>query len=492
MTQGSRPRPGGPRPGRPQPRGTSQQRRTGPSAAQVAAGPVAGAAEDRVPADRDGRLGLRGPAVPAAGRRRAGVRREGPLRGRRDGDPAGDPRHDHRPQRRRPRGVRRRPDDHRRPAADGEERQRDRDDPGPPPRRGLLRHAHPAAQAGHPVPVRRPAGALHAGEVGRRRDRPSRLQGHRHPARPGPDLPGRRRRRQPGRLHQRPGRRRRGRRADVRHDAVGQGRLRVVRDRRRQPDPARRQQHGPAAQRPRPPADHRPRRAVVHPARRPLRGPGLRRLVGLGRRDGHPHRAAPRARRLPDVRRQPAEPVLQGQPRLPRAARRLRAGLGREGADRLVADRRRQGHPEHQDHRPVEPAARRPGDPRLLRAPQAAPDADRRDREVLQHRHRARGQPVQAQGALRLPPQVRPRCAHRDRRAGRDPGRAEQLEGLVADQPGHHRLRAGPGRQRRPDGRRGQHRGQRRRLREAEPGQGPGDHLRRGRRRARPPPPRTG
>ena len=42
---------------------------------------------------------------------------------------------------------------------------------------------------------------------------------------------------------------------------------------------------------------------------------------------------------------------LQGQPRLPRAARRLRAGLGREGADRLVADRRRQGHPEHQDHR---------------------------------------------------------------------------------------------------------------------------------------------
>ena len=40
----------------------------------------------------------------------------------------------------------------------------------------------------------------------------------------------------------------------------------------------------------------------------------------------------------------------------------------------------------------VPPSCRsqRPGDPRLLPARQAAPDADRRDREVLQHRHRAR------------------------------------------------------------------------------------------------------
>ena len=84
--------------------------------------------------------------------------------------------------------------------------------------------------------------------------RRARLQGDRHPSRPGADLPRRGRRGQPRRLHERQRRRRRGRRADVRHDAVRQGRLRDLRDRRRQPDPARRQQHGAAQERARPAA----------------------------------------------------------------------------------------------------------------------------------------------------------------------------------------------------------------------------------------------
>ena len=45
---------------------------------------------------------------------------------------------------------------------------------------------------------------------------------------------------------------------------------------------------------------------------RPRRRPGLRRQLRLGRRDGHPHRASCSALgRLPDVRRQPADPVAQ-------------------------------------------------------------------------------------------------------------------------------------------------------------------------------------
>ena len=69
---------------------------------------------------------------------------------------------------------------------------------------------------------------------------------------------------------------------------------------------------------------------------------------GVGRGDGHPHGRDARAGRLPDVRRQQT-PLAAPKDDLgsPRAERRLRAGLGREGADRLRADRRRQGQPAH-------------------------------------------------------------------------------------------------------------------------------------------------
>ena len=115
------------------------------------------------------------------------------------------------------------------------------------------------------------------------------------------------------------------------------------------------------AQRQGPAAHHRPRRAVVHPAGAPLRRPGVPRPVRLGRRDGHPHRRAARRGGLPDVRPQPALPVEEGGHRRAGAARRLRARVGREGAHRLVPDRRRQGHPEHPDHRPQRAARCRTG-----------------------------------------------------------------------------------------------------------------------------------
>ena len=102
---------------------------------------------------------------------------------------------------------------------------------------GLLRRARTAPQARHPLPVHRPSGPVDRGPAVVRRDHRPRLQGHRHPPRPAPVLPRGRRGRQPGRFHERRGRRRRGRRADVRHPAVGQGRLGDVRGRRRQPIP---------------------------------------------------------------------------------------------------------------------------------------------------------------------------------------------------------------------------------------------------------------
>ena len=146
----------------------------------------------------------------------------------------------------------------------------------------------------------------------------------------------------------------------------------------------------PPQERARPRADHRPRRAVVHPARAAHRGAGLRRLVGLGRRDGHPHRRAARARRLPDLRRQPADAVAQDATSAPaRCATSTSPARWRRCSPRPSLIDAGKVTPEHPDHRALGAAARRPGDPRLLPARQAPPDADRRDREVLQHRHGA-------------------------------------------------------------------------------------------------------
>jgi cell division protein FtsI (penicillin-binding protein 3) len=74
------------------------------------------------------------------------------------------------------------------------------------------------------------------------------------------------------------------------------------------------------------------------------------------------HRRDPRAGRLPDLRRQQARQGSQGRPRQPGAQRRLRAGVGREGADHVVAHRRRQGHPAHPVHHPGRAPRARPGD----------------------------------------------------------------------------------------------------------------------------------
>ena len=122
--------------------------------------------------------------------------------------------------------------------------ERDRHDPGPPARRRLLRRARPAAQAGHPLPVHRPAGPGHQGPGGRRRDR---RQAASRASTPGAT-----------RCATYPA-------DDVAANLVGfmndegdaaegaelmfdthagrQGRLGDVRDGRRQPHPARRQQH---------------------------------------------------------------------------------------------------------------------------------------------------------------------------------------------------------------------------------------------------------
>ena len=113
-----------------------------------------------------------------------------------------------------------------------------------------------------------------------------------------------------------------------------QGRLGDLRDRRRQPDPARREHRGQAGRRQGPDPDHRPRRPVVRPA-----GVAQRRTTGQGavrhgRRDGRQDRRDHRVRRLPVLRREPADEVTQRRPRLARPERRLRAGLGAEGDDR--------------------------------------------------------------------------------------------------------------------------------------------------------------
>ena len=169
-------------------------------------------------------------------------------------------------------------------------------------RRRLLHGAQAAARQGQPLRVPRPPRPLDAGHRRPPGGRGPRLRRAVDPPRPGAQLPGPRHRRQPGRLHgdrqalRRPG-------GDLQQGALGQGRQREVRGRRRQPDPARRQHHGPGGRRPGPAHHHRPRPAVVHPAGAP---PGRReRRRQLRHRGGHglPDRRGPRAGRRPDVRR---------------------------------------------------------------------------------------------------------------------------------------------------------------------------------------------
>ena len=162
----------------------------------------------------------------------------------------GQPRHDHRPQRRPARGVGRRPDDRRRPDADREARQRDRHDPRPPARPRLLRPAAASCASRTPsfqyiarrVPSTKAEAVVadHRRRAATRASTPGATRCATYPAEDvAANLVG---------FMNAERRRRRGRRADVRHDAVRQGRLGDLRDRRRQPDPARRQQHR-AAQR---------------------------------------------------------------------------------------------------------------------------------------------------------------------------------------------------------------------------------------------------
>ena len=66
---------------------------------------------------------------------------------------------------------------------------------------------------------------------------------------------------------------------------------------------------------------------------------------------------------------------------------------------------------------PSAAARARPHDRRLVPARRDPPDHGRCDRALLQHRPRARRDPVRAPAAARLPAALRPRLAHRPRRA---------------------------------------------------------------------------
>ena len=100
--------------------------------------------------------------------------------------------------------------------------------------------------------------------------------------------------------------------------------------------------------------------------------------------------------------RTPAGGRRQG-PRVPGDDRRLRAGLGGEGAHPQRAHRRRQGHRAHPRHGAAGAAQRRPRHPRLVRPRHLAPDARRRARPVVQHRHGAGRAQLRDRPAARLP-----------------------------------------------------------------------------------------
>ena len=139
-------------------------------------------------------------------------------------------------------------------------------------------------------------------------------------------------------------------------------------------------------------------------------------------RDGHPHRRDPRAGRRADLRRQQAGRGRGGRPGLPRDERHLRARLGREGAHRLLAHRRRQGLPAPEVQGARQPGPPGPRDRRLVRPRPDPADARRHHREVVQHRHRAGSRRLLARAAGVVPPTLRPGPEDQHRRARRDPG----------------------------------------------------------------------
>ena len=232
----------------------------------------------------------------------------------------------------------------------------------------------------------------------------------------------------------------------------------ALRGRRRQPDPAR-HQRGHQGRRRRRTCTTTIDRDLQWYTQRVLRQAvveGARRVRDRGDH-GLAHRRDPRRRRLPDLRRRRPGGLRRPRPRGPLAQPALRAGLGREGADALRADRRRPDDRPHEVHGARQPGPPGPRHPRLLRArhPEAHPGRD--PGQVLQHRHRAGRRPVQAGRAAGLPQRVRPRAAHRRRprcRVARHPARPVDV-----DRPdrGPHRVRPVALGHRRPDGRRGQH-----------------------------------
>ena len=265
----------------------------------------------------------------------------------------------------------------------------------------------------------------------------------------------------------------------VRQAALRQRRLGALPGQRRQPDPARCQHHREGRRRRGPAHHHRPRPAVVRPAGAPPDGGGRPGRVRHRDRDGLAHRRAARAGRPPDVRRhQAARRVARG-PRLAGDERRLRARLGREGADHVVAHRRRQGDAAHQAARAAPAVPPGPPDQGLVRPRHDQPDPGRRAGQVVQHRHRAGGRPDEPGRPEPLPALVRPRPQDRHRGARRDrrhhPGRSAAD---LADQ-GPDGLRAVPVGQRGADDGGHQHHRQRRGAGLPERHLGSGHHRRR-------------
>ncbi len=240
-----------------------------------------------------------------------------------------------------------------------------------------------------------------------------------------------------------------------------------------------------AHQRHRPAHHPRPRPPVVRPTgAAPDRGGRACRLRLRGRPahgDGRDHGPG----RPPDVRRLRPAAVAGGGPGVPRHERRLRAGLGGEGADPERPHRLRRGHPADQDRGAAGAAPRRTRHRRLVPARPDQADPRRGARQVLQHRHGPRLRPVRAGRAAQVPREVRAREADRHRGARRDAGHPPGPEPV--DRPGQ-----GPGRvrpvgvgQRGADGRGDQHRRERRAACGPEPHPGRGQDRRRHRRRHR-------
>ena len=284
-------------------------------------------------------------------------------------------------------------------------------------------------------------------------------------------------------------------RADLRQAAGRQRRLGELRGRRRQPDPARREhrrragrRRGPAA----PPSTATSSGSPSGCCARPSRTSGAR-LRLRGRRwtpdTGESSRWPTTRRSTPTTRA-----VAEGGPRLARPERRLRARLGREGAHRWLADRRRQGHPAHQDHGAAGAAPRRPDHRRLVRrTARIRLTLAGVHRQVVQHRHGAGRRRVRAAASCAA---TSPAFGLGQRTdigvRGETPGilpDASLWTGLIQDRD---RLRPGAVGQRRADGGGRQHGRQRRRPRLAEPDPGSGHHRRRHERRHRHRRPRAG